>query len=200
MRRAASRPRPSISRDRPPTSTAPPTSRATAGSSTPVRRCRPRPEVDLAIPVGAHEVTLAVADQAGSFGADTATIRIEDTQGPVITIVEPRPVEYLHSATIVLDYGVTDACTGVDSFVATIDGAASLGGSRSRQRPSRAALDRAGARRAHLRGRGRGPAREWHLVFAHVRRRGDAREHSGRRPPVRAERADQRPEPGQCPC
>lgn len=86
------------------------------------------PEVNLAVPLGEHEVTLAVADRAGSFGGDTATIRIEDTAAPVIAIHEPRPVEYPHSATVVLDYEVADACTGVDDFSATIDGAPSLAG------------------------------------------------------------------------
>jgi hypothetical protein len=86
------------------------------------------PEVDVPVALGDHEVKLAIADRAGSFGADGALVRVQDTQAPEITVAEPRPIEYSHSETIVLDYGIADTCAGVDGFAATIDGAETLAG------------------------------------------------------------------------
>ena len=85
-------------------------------------------DVQLPIGLGTHEVKLIVADQQGRFGGDALTVTVADTKAPVIQIVEPKPISYTHSETIVLDYTVTDVCTGVNSFTPLMDGAATVGG------------------------------------------------------------------------
>lgn len=74
--------------------------------------------------LGTNVVTLAVADQRGSFGVDHATVTVEDTVGPALAVAVPQPVEYPHSAFLTIDWAATDACTGVALQVATLDGAA----------------------------------------------------------------------------
>jgi hypothetical protein len=73
--------------------------------------------------LGANVVTLAVADQRGSFGVDAVTVTVQDTTGPALTVNVPQPIEYPHSAMLTLDYGVTDACTGTAQQIARVDGA-----------------------------------------------------------------------------
>jgi hypothetical protein len=85
-------------------------------------------EADVPMSLGQHEVKLIVADQQGSFGGDTLTVSVVDTQAPGIAIAQPQPIAYTHSDTLVLDYTVADACTGVDSFTPRLDGAATVGG------------------------------------------------------------------------
>src|SRR4029079_15807762 len=46
---------------------------------------------------------------------------------PGIAIAQPKPIAYTHSDTLVLDYTVADACTGVDSFTPRLDGAETVG-------------------------------------------------------------------------
>jgi hypothetical protein len=55
-------------------------------------------------------------------------VLVEDTLPPVIDIIVPEAIEYVHSATIVLDYTVTDICTGVASVTPTMDGSGMLAG------------------------------------------------------------------------
>jgi hypothetical protein len=84
--------------------------------------------VTVPIPLGQHVVTLVVADQRGSFDDDTLNVQAQDTTAPGIGITEPRPIEYAHSETIVLDYQVGDTCTGVDTVTPLLDGAGMIGG------------------------------------------------------------------------
>src|SRR5262245_40411174 len=85
-------------------------------------------EVSIPVMLGAHVVTLSVADQQGSFGTDIANVTVEDTAGPTIDIGVPAPVQYPHTAILTLDYAVDDACIGVDAQSATLDGASTVGG------------------------------------------------------------------------
>ena len=78
--------------------------------------------------LGSSVVTLAVADQRGSFGVDHTTITVEDTTGPVLGVNVPQAIAYPHSALLTLDYAVTDACTGVAQQTALLDGSTSVGG------------------------------------------------------------------------
>jgi hypothetical protein len=78
--------------------------------------------------LGSNVVTLAVADQRGSFGVDHATVTVQDTTGPALAVTVPRAIEVPHSARLALAYAVTDACTGVAQQTATLDGATSSGG------------------------------------------------------------------------
>jgi hypothetical protein len=85
-------------------------------------------QADVPMSLGQHEVKLIVADRQGSFGGDTLTVSVVDTKAPGITIAQPKPLAYTHSDTLVLDYAVADACTGVDSFSPRLDGAGMVGG------------------------------------------------------------------------
>ncbi len=80
------------------------------------------PTVSFPFLLGASVVTLAVADQRGSFGVDHTTITVQDTTGPVLAVTTPQAIEYPHSAYLTVDYAVTDACTGVAQQIATLDG------------------------------------------------------------------------------
>jgi hypothetical protein len=51
-----------------------------------------------------------------------------DKKAPVITIVQPAPTEYAHSATLVLAYTVTDNGIGVDSVTPMLNGSTTLAG------------------------------------------------------------------------
>jgi hypothetical protein len=79
-------------------------------------------EVNVPISLGTHEVQLAVADQQGSFSGDTLAVTVADTKPPSIEIAQPKPIKYNHSETIVLNYTVADACTGVAGFTPLLDG------------------------------------------------------------------------------
>lgn len=85
-------------------------------------------DVEVALSLGTHQITLGVADQRGSFSEDGVTIAVADTTAPSIDIQEPTAIEYPHSATIVLDYAVNDGCTGVASVTPLLDGADMLAG------------------------------------------------------------------------
>jgi len=82
----------------------------------------------LPIPLGSHAVGLTVADRRGSTGVAALGVVSQDTTAPAIDIVEPRPIQYTHSQTIVLDYAVGDVCTGVASVAPRLDGSATLAG------------------------------------------------------------------------
>jgi FIMAH domain-containing protein len=82
----------------------------------------------VTIPLGQHEVTLSVADVRGSFGFDTLGALVQDTTAPQISIDEPRPIDYVHSATLTLDYTVADGCTGVATTTPLLDGSSTVGG------------------------------------------------------------------------
>jgi len=82
----------------------------------------------VSVPLGQHEVTLSVADVRGSFGFDALGVLVQDTTAPEIAITEPRPADYVHSATLTLDYTVADGCTGVATTTPLLDGASMVGG------------------------------------------------------------------------
>jgi hypothetical protein len=80
-----------------------------------------------ALSEGSHTVTVRATDVSGNttppdrYASRTFFV---DTTPPVITINQPQPVPYLHSAMLVLDYGASDGGgSGVASIVATLDGA-----------------------------------------------------------------------------
>ena len=76
---------------------------------------------------GTFPVNLTVADNQTSTSCSTsATVR--DTTPPTIAISQPAQTTYPHSATLTLNYAVTDVCTGVSSFTPTMDGLATLAG------------------------------------------------------------------------
>lgn len=51
---------------------------------------------------------------------------ILDNTPPVISIVQPQPTTYPHSAVLTLNYSVTDAGSGVNQFTASMDGSTTL--------------------------------------------------------------------------
>ena len=51
-----------------------------------------------------------------------------DKKAPDIVIVEPQPVEYTHSDTLVLDYTVTDGGSGVATVTPTMNGSSTVAG------------------------------------------------------------------------
>jgi hypothetical protein len=51
-----------------------------------------------------------------------------DKKSPIIGIVQPAATTYTHSATLVLDYGVTDGGSGVAAVVPAIDGSTTVAG------------------------------------------------------------------------
>jgi FIMAH domain-containing protein len=85
-------------------------------------------DIDVTLPLGQHTAQLTVLDRSSSFGRDTTEAEIRDSRGPAIAITQPGATGYPHSATLVLDYAVTDACTGVASFKPTLDGSPTLSG------------------------------------------------------------------------
>jgi hypothetical protein len=67
---------------------------------------------------------------AESFGQlleprHTAALTLDNTP-PVISIVQPQPKTYPHSAVLTLNYSVTDAGSGVNQFTASMDGSTTL--------------------------------------------------------------------------
>jgi hypothetical protein len=72
-------------------------------------------------------VNLTVADSQTSTMCST-TAKVQDTTAPVIAITQPASTTYVHSATLTLNYTVTDPCTGVKSFTPTLDGSTMLAG------------------------------------------------------------------------
>jgi FIMAH domain-containing protein len=85
-------------------------------------------DVSIPLTLGAHVLTLAVADQRGSFGVDAVNVTVADTKGPSLTVDEPQPVAYPHTASVTLDYAVADACAGVAQQVVRLDGATTIAG------------------------------------------------------------------------
>lgn len=81
---------------------------------------------------GTHTVAVRATDVSGNTtppdGYASSTFLV-DTTPPVITVQQPQPVPYAHSATLVLDYSADDgAGSGVHSVVAKMDGATILAG------------------------------------------------------------------------
>jgi hypothetical protein len=73
--------------------------------------------------------TLNVCDAVGncSIAGPIGGNRV-DKKAPVITILQPAPTSYAHSATLVLNYTVTDNGIGVDGFIPTMNGTTTLAG------------------------------------------------------------------------
>lgn len=86
----------------------------------------PGPTAAAPMPV-TFPVNLTVADSQTSTMCST-TAKIQDTTPPVIAISQPASTTYVHSATLTLNYTVTDVCTGVKTFTPTIDGSTTLAG------------------------------------------------------------------------
>ena len=86
----------------------------------------PGPTAASPMPV-TSAVNLTVADTQTSTMCST-TAKIQDTTAPVIAITQPASTTYVHSATLTLNYTVTDPCTGVKSFTPTLDGSTMLAG------------------------------------------------------------------------
>lgn len=86
----------------------------------------PGPTAAAPMPV-TFPVDLTVADSQTSTMCST-TAKVQDTTAPVIAISQPAAITYVHSATLTLNYTVTDVCTGVKSFTPTMDGSTTLAG------------------------------------------------------------------------
>jgi hypothetical protein len=84
------------------------------------------------VPDGTHTVAVRATDVSGNTTPASEygmTTFLTDTTPPVITIHQPQPRPYVHSATLVLGYGADDgAGSGVASVVATLDGVPTLAG------------------------------------------------------------------------
>ena len=85
-------------------------------------------EVSVPIGLGTHQIHLVVLDQHRSSGEDSLSVTVSDTSPPEISLAQPVPTTYTHSETIVLDYKVLDACTGVDSINPLMDEVGVVGG------------------------------------------------------------------------
>lgn len=79
-------------------------------------------EAFIPISLGSHLLTLSVADRRGSFQVDSLDVFVEDTTPPGLVITSPQPIQYPHSATLVLDFLADDACTGTSGSTALLDG------------------------------------------------------------------------------
>jgi hypothetical protein len=74
--------------------------------------------------------TRVVCDAVGNCAtAGPITGNKIDKKAPVITVVQPETAEYVHSATLVLDYTVTDGGSGVSTVSPTMNGSAEVAGS-----------------------------------------------------------------------
>ena len=80
----------------------------------------------LTPPDGPYIVEYQSIDALGNLEAIHRLEFTLDTTPPSVTIVQPAATSYVHSATLTLDYSVTDSGSGVKSFVPTIDGATTV--------------------------------------------------------------------------
>ena len=71
-------------------------------------------------PLGTTTGTLVVNDGTDDSVPDTVDITGQDTTSPEVTISSLTATDYLHSDTLIIDFNVTDTCSGVAS--ATLDG------------------------------------------------------------------------------
>jgi hypothetical protein len=80
-------------------------------------------------PDGNYEIDTFATDNLGNVEATHVLVLYLDNTPPVITIVQPTATNYPHSATLILNYTVTDgAGSGVQSVTATMDGSTTLAG------------------------------------------------------------------------
>lgn len=80
-------------------------------------------------PDGGYTVDMFATGNNGMVEVSHSSHVILDNTPPVITIVQPTPTEYPHSAVLTLDYSATDgAGSGVASLTATLNGSSTLAG------------------------------------------------------------------------
>jgi hypothetical protein len=73
--------------------------------------------------------TRTVCDLAGNCtAAGPIAGNKVDKKAPAITIVQPAAAQYVHSATLTLDYAVVDGGSGLNAFTSLLDGGATLAG------------------------------------------------------------------------
>jgi FIMAH domain-containing protein len=76
---------------------------------------------------GAYNVDYFTVDGLGNVETTKTLMLTLDTTAPVASIVQPAVTTYLHSATLTLNYSVSDGSgSGVSSFAPAMDGAATL--------------------------------------------------------------------------
>ena len=73
-------------------------------------------------PLGTTTVTLVVNDGTDGSVPDTVDITVQDTTSPEVAISSLTATDYLRSDTLIIDFNVTDTCSGVASVSATLDG------------------------------------------------------------------------------
>jgi hypothetical protein len=87
------------------------------------------------VPVGTETASAftnsrTVFDVAGnSISQGPIGPNMVDKKPPVIVINQPMATQYVHSATLTLNYTVTDGGSGVATFTPTMDGSTTVGGS-----------------------------------------------------------------------
>jgi FIMAH domain/Bacterial Ig domain len=80
----------------------------------------------LTSPDGPYIIEYRSVDALDNLEATHTLALTLDTTPPTVTIVQPAATSYVHSATLVLDYSVTDSGSGVQSVTPTIDGATTV--------------------------------------------------------------------------
>lgn len=91
--------------------------------------------LSTSVPVGTETATAftnsrTVLDVAGnSTTQGPIGPNMVDKKPPTIIINQPMATQYVHSATLVLNYTVTDGGSGVSSFTPTMNGSTTVGGS-----------------------------------------------------------------------
>lgn len=81
----------------------------------------------LSLGQGTLTLETTCKDVADNEGNESYTVKV-DKSGPVITVSQPAAVEYVHSATLTLDYNVTDSVSGVRTITPDMNGRSTLAG------------------------------------------------------------------------
>lgn len=80
---------------------------------------------------GPYEVDTYATDASGNDESPHVQMVSLDNTAPSITINQPTASAYPHSASITLDYSATDAGSGVQSIIATLDGSSTTSTGKS---------------------------------------------------------------------
>ena len=84
-----------------------------------------------ALPDGTYAIRVRATDVSNNITSPANQPRlviVVDTTPPAISIAQPQAMQYSHSATLTLNYSVTDQLSGVRTFTTTLDGATTLAG------------------------------------------------------------------------
>ena len=78
---------------------------------------------------GAYEIDTFATDQLGNAESSHVQIVTLDNTAPVITIAQPAATNYVHSATLTLNFSVSDGTgSGVNHSTVTLDGSTTVAG------------------------------------------------------------------------